>query len=96
MAFGYVITGRKLCNPSNKRYPESGKLEDVWGTLDFASVTTGDLILECDNVLHISVTIAEGARVPQVVYDTPDPGTVRLSGVTSSDTGRFKALVKHV
>lgn len=96
MVFSFEITGRMLQNPSNKRYPESGNLEKVWGTLNFAGVTTGDVILQCDNVLFCNVTIAEGARTPQVVYDTPDAGTVRLSGVTASDTGRFEALVKHV
>jgi hypothetical protein len=95
MVFSFSIKGRMPTLPPNKRYEEAFRTEEVWGTLNWAGVTTGDVDLECDNVLHIAVTIAEGARVPQVSYDTPSAGIVRLAGVTSNDTGRFRALVGH-
>ncbi len=95
MVFSYTIENRFPVLPANKRYAESMKLEAVVGTLNWAAVTTGDVDLDCDNVFHISVTIAEGARVPSVAYDTPSPGSVRLAAVTASDTGRFLALVGH-
>lgn len=95
MVFSSVILGRRPVLPSQHRYPEAFRLEKVWGSMNFAAVTTGDIDLECDNVLHIACTIAEGARVPSVAYDTPAAGSVRLAAVTASDTGRFEALVAH-
>lgn len=95
MVFSYTIENRFPVLPANKRYDEAMRLEEVVGTLNWASVTTGDVGLECDNVLFFGVTIATGARMPQVAYDTPSAGSVRLSGVTANDTGRFRALVGH-
>lgn len=96
MAFTSSITGRILKPPSDKRLPEGGKLEEKWGIWDGAAVTTGEIDLECDNVLFCEVTISSATPVPvRVQLDTATAGKVTISEFTAGHAGRFKALCKY-
>ena len=99
MAFTSSIKGRILTPPADKRMEEGGKLEWKWGEWDGTAVTTGDIDLECDNVLIFIPT--ENTASPgavQVELDTDGSGAqdgwVNLT-FTSGHGGRFLALCKY-
>ena len=88
MAFTSSIKGRILTPPADKRMEEGG-----------TAVTTGDIDLECDNVLIFIPT--ENTASPgavQVELDTDGSGAqdgwVNLT-FTSGHGGRFLALCKY-
>ncbi len=98
MAFTSEIKGRIETPPADKRMPEGGKLEWKWGEWDGTAVTTGDIDLECDNVLFCVATDAEAVQAVQVELDTDGSGAkagwVNLN-FTSGSSGRFLALCKY-
>ena len=99
MAFSSEIKGKMQGLPSMQGYPEAFRTEWVWGEWDGAAVTTGDIDLECDNVLFcqaIDSSATPGAI--QIELDTDgsgaQPGWVSLT-FSSGHAGRFLALVSH-
>lgn len=98
MAFTSEIMGRILTPPADKRMPEGGKLEWKWVEWDGTAVTTGDIDLECDNVLVCVGTDAEAVQAVQIELDTDGSGVqagwVNLN-FTSGSSGRLLALCKY-
>ena len=96
MVFTSEIKGAKMTSPAVKRYAEGGRLEEKWGIWDGTGVTTGEIDLECDNVLFCEVTIESATPVPvRVQLDTASAGKVTISEFTAGHAGRFKALCSY-
>ncbi|MCK5613986.1 hypothetical protein KAR91_69630, partial [Candidatus Pacearchaeota archaeon] len=84
--------------PADKRMAEGGKIEEKWGEWDGTAVTTGDIDLECDNVLFFIAFDAEAVQAVQVELDTDGSGAqagwVNLN-FTSGSSGRFFAICQY-
>lgn len=98
MAFGFNILGKRSGPISQQGLPEAYRTEEIWGDWDGTAVTTGDLVLPCDNVLFCQATDKEAAAAIQIEVDVDGsgaaPGSVKLT-FTSGSSGRWKALVSH-
>lgn len=98
MAFTSSIKGSILKPPATKRYDEGGKIEEKWGEWDGTAVTTGDIDLECDDVLFCVAVDAEAVQAVQVELNTDGSGAkagwVNFN-FTSGSSGRWKALCKY-
>lgn len=80
MAFSFVIT-------------KSGVIGDqayVEGTFDADSVTSGDIVTGLRGIIFSQIRndVTAGAGL---VDDTTTAGTMALTGLTSNDTGKFRA-----
>lgn len=100
MAFTSSIKGAILKNPANKRMAEGGKIEEKWGEWDGASVTTGDIDLECDSVLLFIPVISSATPTTPVQVELNTDGSGAKAGwvnlnFTSGKGGRFLALCQY-
>jgi len=98
MTFSFTIDGKSLQPPAQQGELDEGRIEKVWGDWNGASVTTGDLILECDKVLTCNVSNKSGVEGVQVELDTDTSGakagSVKLT-FTSGHAGKYEALILH-
>lgn len=96
MAFVSEILGARLKNPAYKRYAESGKIEEKWGSFASDLGSTGGVIdLECDEVLFCEIAQdIVNPTTPRCQLNVPSAGQITITTIANS-VGRWKAECKY-
>lgn len=95
MAFNTTIEGRILLPPANKRYPDQGKMELIWGTYENTTGgdTGGEIDPGCDDVVHASISSSYTTPGvdPRIQLNTASAGKFTITTIAEHD-GTWMAL----
>lgn len=84
MTFAFTVTDIRVF----------GSMKVRIGTFTATSVTSGDITTGLGVVKHATINNITATRAGQICDTTTTPGTLKLSGLTSGDTGTWIAFGK--